>query len=129
VDNQDVYMYCPAMTPQNDAAEQFAVFPAISNSLSAGMLLAPGTSIFVKSLQTGKFCRVVPVGETQQILCDVDSTSSASKMSFTGTGFSFQGQGFANYGSRQPLQLAGVSGQGVQAGLAASECTAHVLPM
>ncbi len=99
------YMYCPAGPQLNDAAEQFAVFPAGGNSLSPGDQLRPGSSILIKSIKTGKFCRVVAVGNKQQLLCDVDSASAASTMEFTGSGFSFQGQGFANFGGSQPLQL------------------------
>jgi hypothetical protein len=69
---------------------------------------------------------VVAVGVKQQILCDMDSASAASVMDFTGSGFSFQGQGFANYGSSQPLQLSGVPGQGSQAALSPSEYAAHL---
>jgi hypothetical protein len=104
VEGPTSYMYCPAGVQQNDAAEQFAVFPT-SSSLTSGQPLLPGSSILIKSIKTGKFCRVVLVGDKQQILCDVDDPSAASTMAYTGTGFSYQGQGFANYGSSQPLQL------------------------
>jgi hypothetical protein len=112
-------MYCPAGAQQNDAAEQFAVFPA-SKNMSAGQALQPGTSILIKSVNTGKFCRVVAVGSAQQILCDVEDASGASVMGYTGFGFSYQGQGFANSGSSQPLQVS--SSAGAQASLAPSEC-------
>jgi hypothetical protein len=127
VEGPTSYMYCPAGEQQNDAAEQFALFPATGNSLGAGTALTPGTPIYVKSVQTGKFCRVVPVADKQQILCDVASPSGASTMNFTGSGFSYQGQGFSNYGSSQPLQLSGTPGQGSQAQLAPSECSAHAI--
>ncbi len=125
VEGPAAYMVCPAGAQQNDAAEQFVVFPAGSTGMSPGAALMPGSPVLVKSVQTGKFCRVVAVGGKQQILCDMDSASAASVMDFTGSGFSFQGQGFANYGSSQPLQLSG-PGQGSQAALAPSECDAHL---
>ncbi len=127
VEGATSYMYCPAGEQQNDAAEQFALFPATGSSLSAGTALTPGTPIHVKSVQTGKFCRVVPVADKQQILCDVASPSGASTMNFTGSGFSYQGQGFSNYGSSQPLQLSRTPGQGSQAQLAPSECSARAI--
>jgi hypothetical protein len=110
VESDTSYMYCPEGASQNDTAEQFALFPAATNSVNAGDPLRPGSSIFIKSLQTDKFCRVVTTADgKQQILCDVDDpydpAAGASTMTFTGTGFSYQGQGFSNFGSDEPLQL------------------------
>ena len=84
------YVHCPPGQPQNDTAEQFAVFPTAGSSLSSGQPLVAGSNLLLKSLQTNKYCRVVTVGAKRQILCDVDDARAASVMSFTGSGFSYQ---------------------------------------
>jgi hypothetical protein len=126
VEGPTSYMTCTGQ-PQNDEAEQFAVFPAIGSSLAAGQALQPGSNILIKSIKTGKFCRVVAVGDKQQILCDVDDAAAASTMIYTGSGFSHQGQGFANYGSSQPLQLGGPGSTGTPGTLnpSRSRCAGH----
>lgn len=133
VESDTSYMYCPAGPSQNDTAEQFAVFPAATNSIGAGGALKPGSTIFIKSLQTDKFCRVVVTADgKQQIICDVedpnDPAAGASPMTFTGTGFSYLGQGFSNFGSDEPLQL---DPQGVPGGFkpgASSTCSGDLQP-
>ena len=108
VDNEVTYMYCPLDQSQSDTATQFIVFAAPSTALGSGtgQKLAPGTSIILKSVQTGKFCIVVSVGPAvQQIICNVTDPWEASAMDYTGVGFSYQGKSFSNFGSNTPLQL------------------------
>lgn len=120
------YLYCPPGAPQNDTGEQFLVVSSGANSISAGQPLGPGSAIFLKSLQTGKYCRVVSVQGKQQIMCDVEDPQApgeagASVFDYTGSGFSYKGQGFANYGGDEPLQL---EEGGVPAGVAPGGCMA-----
>lgn len=57
-------------------------------------------------MQTGKYCQVVQVDSRQQIICNLTTTDGASVMEFTGSGFSYQGQGFNNPGSTGgPLEI------------------------
>jgi hypothetical protein len=126
VDSAASYLYCPPGAPQNDTGEQFLVVSSGANSISAGQPLGPGSAIFLKSLQTGKYCRVVSVQGKQQIVCDVEDpqapgAAGASVFDYTGSGFSYNGQGFANYGGDEPLQL---EEGGVPAGVAPGGCMA-----
>jgi hypothetical protein len=95
---------------------RFVAFPAASSSLAPGASLSPGTPILLKSLQTVKYCQVVLVAGKQQIICNLTNPSTASAMQYTGSGVSYQGQGFVNPYSITggPLQL---SPQGVPATL------------
>jgi hypothetical protein len=64
---------------------QFAAFPA--NALAPGAPIVPGAKVLMKSINTGKFCRVVAVGSDsgsqQQIMCDVEA-AQATPMDYTG---------------------------------------------
>lgn len=57
--------------------------------------------------QTGKHCRVVPVGSLQQIKCDMDIPDQATPLVFTGDGFTYQDQPITNPGGNQPLYIGG----------------------
>ena len=116
-------MYCPDSRPKYDAGEQFVVFPAppstragavgTSAALGAsGQLLPAGSQVVLKSVLTGKWCQVVAVGSKQQIICNVAAARGASVMLLTASGFSYQGQKFANPGASQPLYLSGAGSAG-----------------
>lgn len=48
-------------------------------ALSSDVPITPGTSMVLKSVQTGKFCRVVVIKDTKRgMLCDQVSSTSAS---------------------------------------------------
>ncbi len=85
---------------------QFAAFPV--SALGVGSPILAGSKVLVKSVATGKYCRVVSAGNPpkQQILCDVDA-GQATPMDYTGTGFAYQDQPFTNPGGGQPLYLGG----------------------
>jgi hypothetical protein len=98
VDTLTSYMTCGG-SAQNDDAEQFAAFPAAATGWEAGQELASGSQIVLKSIKTGKWCRMVDVGGRQQVKCDQDSADGASALGLTPNGLSFQGQAFATDGA------------------------------
>jgi hypothetical protein len=70
------YLICPENSTDPYLPEvQFAIF---SPSLTAGEVLSPDTTILIKSLATGKFCRLVkaPGCPTMQVKCDADHTQA-----------------------------------------------------
>jgi hypothetical protein len=83
---------------------QFTAFPL--NTLAAGSSITAGSKVLVKSVATGKYCRVVAVATRQQILCDAN-IEQATAMDFTGSGFAYQDQPFTNPGGSLPLYLGG----------------------
>jgi hypothetical protein len=86
----------------NDETEQFVVFPPAqtASSLASGTVLLPGSMAILKSVQTGKFCRVVEVGTLRQVACDLSSPANATALTFTGTTFTFGGMPLTNpYGN------------------------------
>ncbi len=87
IESLDTYMVCWG-TPRNDETEQFVVFPAASTA-NSGTVLVPGSKTILKSVRTGKFCRVVDVGGLQQVACDLDNPANATALTFTGTTFTY----------------------------------------
>jgi hypothetical protein len=98
VDSATSYMTCGGSAQNNDA-EQFAAFPAAATSWVAGQELTSGSQIVLKSIKTGKWCRIVDVAGRQQVKCDLDSADGASALGLTPDGLSFQGQAFATDGA------------------------------
>jgi hypothetical protein len=70
------------------AAAVTAALPAAT--VLPGMPMKPGSQVMLKSIKTGKYCRVVRVDRREQIKCDVANPADATPMVYTGTGFSYQ---------------------------------------
>jgi hypothetical protein len=51
----------------------------------------------------GKYCQVVLVNYRKQIVCNATTAAGATPMDFSGSGFSYQGESFANDGG--PLHM------------------------
>jgi hypothetical protein len=85
-------------------AEQFTLTPY--SSTTSGYI-TPGSYSFLKSVLTGKFCRLVP-GATpgsKVVLCDLDTTAGATPLMYTGTGLTYNGLPLVPGGPGQPLAL------------------------
>lgn len=87
-------------------AEQFTLSPATSTT--AGVI-TPGGYTYMKSVLTGKYCRLVP-GATpgsQVVVCDLDTTAQAAPLKYTGSGVTYNGQPLLPGGPGQPLTIGG----------------------
>ena len=94
VDSLTSYMYCPSPTTGNGTTppEQFvAIRPdGLYDPIQAG------EPTYLKSVQTGLYCRVVAAGTRDQILCDQPTTATASQLTYTGFGVSYNGDPLIN---------------------------------
>jgi hypothetical protein len=89
---------CTSNGDGTTAPEQFIPFRPDGTSAP----IQPGETMYLKSVQTGKFCRVVAVGGEQQIACDQDSAATATAITYTGAGMALDGQPFVNPGGGRP---------------------------
>lgn len=101
-------MYCPLDgSAGNTSQEQFALFV---NNLTPGTPIAPGSTVLLKSIKTGQFFKVVPVGGKQQVQCNIDPANAATQASpvvYTGSGLSYNGVPLTNPGGVDPLYVGG----------------------
>jgi hypothetical protein len=106
-------VYCPTDSSDgSSASEQFTFY---SNSLDQGSALTAGSTMLIKSIKTGMFCRVITASDgLTKIKCDV-TAASATTMTYTGSGFAYNGQSLNNPGGSKPLFLSSVPGIGVVA--------------
>jgi hypothetical protein len=82
--------------------EQFVLQPA--NGSTTTEQIMPGEQTIIKSVETGKYCRVATLdGGNQGLICDVTSPSQATPVTYTGTGFAYGGQPLASGGSGEAL--------------------------
>jgi hypothetical protein len=61
--------------------------------------IQPGEPVLLRSEQTGLYCLVVAAGSRSQVQCDQPSPASATPLTYTGTGVSYNGRPFINPGS------------------------------
>ncbi len=93
------FMICPDGGDGTSAPEQFVAY----RPDNGGSPIMPGEPMYLQSVQTGRFCRVVQQATRQQIACDQSSTETATQLVYTGSGASYNGQPFINPGSSQPI--------------------------
>jgi hypothetical protein len=74
--------------------------------------IQPGETMYLKSVQTGKFCHAVAVGGQQQIACDQATPASAAAITYTGVGMALNGQPFVNPGDGTPAYFASAGSAG-----------------
>ncbi len=91
VDNTSSPMYCKPGGDSSEPASQISVGRP-DNSTNP---IRPGDQILWKSAKTGKYCRLndQPSG-ISTIICDLDSPTAAATLTYTGTGFTYQGRPF-----------------------------------
>ncbi len=99
VDGPSTFMYCPL--PGGDGVtttEQFV--PYRPDGTMA--LIDPGEDMYLKSSLTDKNCRMVVDAGLNKILCDQDTTATASLLEYTGrsvVSVAYQGRPFINPGN------------------------------
>ena len=89
------------------APEQYSAYvPGNVNSTSP---ILPGQPTIIKSVQTGLYCRLAPLASNVTklvMLCDQASAASASNLTYTGGGLSYNGVPLVSTGGGAPLMLA-----------------------
>jgi hypothetical protein len=94
------FMTCPDGGDGTSAPDQFVAY----RPDNGGSPIMPGEPMYLQSMQTGKFCRVVLFGGSQQrVACDQSSTEGAAQLVYTGSGASYNNQPFINPGGNQPI--------------------------
>ena len=110
--------YLTCRNSSQDAAHPDAQLAIFSRGLAAGLVLTPNTTVLVKSLKTGMFCRFVkaPSCPTHQVMCDVPP-EEASPFDYNVTAgvpsLGYKGQKLFSDGS-MPAQLGAGSKTGPQ---------------
>jgi hypothetical protein len=97
------FMACPDGGDGTSAPDQFVAY----RPDNGGSPIMPGEPMYLQSMQTGKFCRVVLFGGQQRVACDQSSTEGAAQLVYTGSGASYNNQPFINPGSNQPIYFGG----------------------
>jgi hypothetical protein len=88
------------------APEQYLAFHA--GNLTSSSPIQPYTTTVLQSVQTGLYCRLAPLpSNTTQIgmVCDQASASTATVLTYTGDGLSYNGIDLVATGPGQPLLL------------------------
>jgi hypothetical protein len=104
-------MTCPVGGDGTTAPEQF--IPVRPNGRSDP--IQPGEAMQLQSVQTGMWCRVVSKSGQQQIACDQPTAATATPLTYTSRGLSYQGAPFFNPGGGQPAYFSTPGSAGTSA--------------
>ena len=80
IDNVTNHLYCPQPTGSGSTPPEQFIFSSPDMSSTP---IKPGQQMLMKSVQTGKWCRVLLDGK---VMCDLDSSAGAAVLGYTGTG-------------------------------------------
>lgn len=96
---------------KDDPAYQFLLFP--TNNMAAGAAILPGQSVYIKSVATGRYCRiVVQAGGARSLACDAAASTAATPVTMGPAGLSIFGVPLVNPGSGQPVTAGGTGTTG-----------------
>lgn len=110
VTNASNPMVCP---PGNSSATTPEAQVFVSRPDGGSGPILPGDTVYWRSVATGKYCRSVdPPGAASYIACDLDSPTPSSVITYTGSGFSYQGRPFIGGNGTSPAYF-GNNGQQV----------------
>ena len=89
------------------APEQYRAYDPANTASTAP--IEPGDTAILRNEQTGMYCqlRSMPSNATQlAVYCDQPTASTATRLKYTGSGFSYAGIPLVSTGSGAPLMLA-----------------------
>lgn len=102
-------MVCPVTGNTSDPSPEAQVY--VSRADGGTGPVKPEEEVLWRSVSTGKYCRSVdPPGSASYIMCDLDTPTPASVITYTGSGFSYQGRPFISGTGTTPAQF-GTPGQ------------------
>ncbi len=104
-DNTSSPAYVASGTGTTPAEQFIAIDPSAPDSISP---IQPGQAAILQSVATGQYCRLATLspGTEQGVVCDQPTATTATPLTYTGSGLSYDGVPLVASSSGAPLVLA-----------------------